>query len=66
MFINNGSYIRYPSERRTPPPPKFGEDENEGYNPREPFYDSSKDPYKYSHSKRALITKREFKYYAFT
>ena len=65
MFINNGSYIRHPSERRTPAPPKWGEDENEGYDPREPFYDPRKDPYTFSQSKRALVTKREFKYFAF-
>lgn len=53
--------IRCPSERKTPPPPKWGEDENEGYNPYEPFYDPRKDPYAYSKSNRRLITKREFK-----
>jgi hypothetical protein len=65
LFINQGSYIRHPSERKTPPPPKWGEDENEGYDPKEPFYDPRRDPYAYSKSKRALITKREFKHYAF-
>ena len=47
-FINNGSFIRHPSERKTPPPPSWGEDENEGYDPREAFYDPRKDPYAYS------------------
>jgi len=37
--------IRCPSERKTPPPPKWGEEENVGYNPWEPFYDPRKDPH---------------------
>ena len=44
MFINQGSRIRCPSERKTPPPPKWGDEENPGYNPNEPFYDRTKDP----------------------
>ena len=52
LFINHGQMIRHPSERKTPPPPKWGEDENEGYNPREPFYDTRKDPHTFSKSKR--------------
>mmetsp|Transcript_11984 Transcript_11984/g.11865 ORF Transcript_11984/g.11865 Transcript_11984/m.11865 type:complete len:86 (-) Transcript_11984:429-686(-) len=44
VFINHGNAIRNPSERKTPPPPMWGEDENEGYDPKEPFYDISKDP----------------------
>eukprot|EP00347_Sterkiella_histriomuscorum_P002057 403369637 len=60
-FINHGSFLRCPSERKTPPPPKWGEDENEGYNPYEAFYDRRKDPHHYSQSNRRLITKREFK-----
>lgn len=61
VFINQGVFIRHPSERKTPPPPMWGEEENPGYVPGEPFYDARRDPYKYSFSKRALITKREFK-----
>jgi hypothetical protein len=44
VFINHGSFIRHPSEIKTPPPPKWGEDENEGYDPKEAFYDIRKDP----------------------
>ena len=61
LFINHGQMIRHPSERKTPPPPKWGEDENEGYNPREPFYDKRKDPHTFSKSTRQIVTKREFK-----
>ena len=45
VFINHGSKIRNPSERKTPPPPKWGEEENVGYNPMEPFYDPRRDPH---------------------
>jgi len=44
VFINHGDRIKCPSERKTPPPPKWGEDDNPGYNPNEPFYDIRKDP----------------------
>ena len=30
----------------------WGEDENEGYNPLEPFYNPRRDPYLYSDSRR--------------
>ena len=61
IFINHGHQIRHPSERRTPPPPKWGEEDNPGYNPSEPFYDRNRDPHQYTKSRNALITKREFK-----
>ncbi|TNV72630.1 hypothetical protein FGO68_gene17127 [Halteria grandinella] len=61
VFINHGSFIRHPSERKTAPPPQYGEDEHAGYNPREPFYDPRTDPYVTSPSQRALHTKRQFK-----
>ena len=61
VFINHGKLLRHPSERKTPPPPKWGEDENAGYNPREAFYDPWKDPHRYTDSRNAIITKREFK-----
>eukprot|EP00347_Sterkiella_histriomuscorum_P017560 403348868 len=44
VFINHGSQIRCPSERKTPPPPKWGEEDNPGYDPTEPFYDRNRDP----------------------
>ena len=48
VFINHGKFIRHPSERKTPPPPKWGEEDNPGYDPREPFYDARKDPHTYT------------------
>ena len=43
MFINNGRMIRNPSERKTPPPPRWNDEVNPGYNPNELFYDRAKD-----------------------
>ena len=61
VFIDRGSFLRHPSERKTPPPPKWHEEDNPGYDPREPFYDPKKDPYEATRSQRRLVTKREFK-----
>ena len=61
MFIDRGSFIRHPSERKTPPPPRWDEEENPGYDPRAPFYDPRTDPFEASRSQRRLVTKREFK-----
>jgi hypothetical protein len=34
-------------ECKTPPPPKWGEEDNPGYNPREAFYNPRMDPHGY-------------------
>lgn len=56
-FINHGHQIRNPTEIKTPPPPKWGEDDRVGYNPREAFYDPSLDPVNSSYYQRFKIYK---------
>lgn len=46
VFINRDSIIRRPREFKTPPPPKYGEEDEYEVNPRESFYDPLFDTHK--------------------